>query len=154
MKTPTAKHIITGLAITVVLVSVVSALILLGSPAEERMRRLDERRVDDLERLERAVGLYWTRHARLPASLAELSQEPGVNVNLRDPETAEPYEYRLLPESGAYELCAEFQRDSAEESQRNEEIDFWLHGSGRHCFQLEARDIRDPREDERRMSRN
>jgi hypothetical protein len=148
MKTPTAKHIITGLAITVALASVVSALILLGSPAEERMRRLDDRRVDDLERLERAVNLYWTRHARLPASLAELSEEPGVNMNLRDPETAEPYEYRVLLKADTYELCADFQRDTAEEFQRNEEIDFWLHGSGRHCFQLEARDIRDPREDE------
>ncbi len=148
MKTPAAKHIIAGLAITVVLAAVVGALILLGSPTEERMRRLDDRRVDDLQRLERAVNLYWTRHGRLPASLTELSEEPGVDVRLRDPETGDPYEYRVLPETDTYELCAEFQRDSAERSRLNEEIDFWLHGSGRHCFQLEARDIRDPDKNE------
>ena len=139
MKTPAGKHVVIGLVVAAVVIAVVSGLVLLGPPSEERTRRLDDRRVNDLRKITRATDLYWTRHGRLPASLDELSQEPGVTLNSRDPTTPEPYGYRAL-DAATYELCANFQRGSAEESQGPAK-DFWSHGAGRQCFQLEARHI-------------
>lgn len=139
MRPPGGKLIIVGVAIAAVVAAVVGGLTLLGSPAEERMRRIDKRRVDDLSEIARATDLYWTRHKRLPSSLEELSGEPGVVVSSRDPETTQAYEYRVLS-NGSYELCAHFDRASAE--RRASGVKIWSHGIGKQCFQLETKNIR------------
>ena len=124
---------------TVVVAAVIGGIILLDSPAQERLRRLDERRVDDLRELAYTVDVYWTREGTLPSSLEELSNERGYYEELVDPETGEPYEYRVLS-GNTYELCAQFARDTAEEQDRFYK-DYWAHGPGRQCFELEARDV-------------
>ena len=86
----------------------------LDSPAQERLRRLDERRVDDLRSISAELDFYWTREGTLPSSLEDLAKEPGVFVELYDPQTDQPYEYWVL-DSNTYELCAEFARDTADE---------------------------------------
>jgi len=90
---------------TVVVAVVIGGIILLDSPAQERLRRLDERRVDDLRELAYALDRYWTQEGTIPPLLEELSSEPGVFVERFDPETGQPYEYRVLS-SSTYELCA------------------------------------------------
>ena len=131
--------LIAWLLAVVVLSGVIVGICLLDSPAQERLRRLDERRVDDLRELSYEVDFYWTRESTLPTSLEELSSEPGVFVDLLDPETGQPYEYRVLS-SNTYELCAVFALDTAEEQERFYK-DVWSHGPGRQCFQLVARDV-------------
>lgn len=145
MKVLAGRYLV-GLATGVVVIAVVSGIVLLGPPTEERARRLDERRVEDLRGITRAIDLYWTRQGGLPSSLDELLRESGVSVNPRDPVTAQPYGYRV--DGKTYELCAEFQRDSVEQFplpvpdgfERTRE--FWFHDAGKRCFQLEAREIR------------
>ena len=46
---------------------------MLGSPTEERARRVDARRVTDLQAIAAATNLFWTRHARLPETLDDLA---------------------------------------------------------------------------------
>ena len=165
MKVPSGTHVLIGLAIGVVVVAAVSGLIVLGPPSEQRARRLDDRRVEDLRGITRAVDLYWTRHGRLPASLDELSRESGVNIDSRDPGTTQLYDYRVLGEE-TYELCANFQRDLPESpdasGERVERVGgdilvtnperlergsqrvskgFWAHGAGRQCFQPEVEEV-------------
>ena len=124
-----------ALVIGAVIAAVAAALMVLGPPTEQRARRMDERRVDDLAAIGRATDLYWSRHGKLPASLGELS--PGVASALatRDPETEQPYEYRVLA-ADQDELCARFHQPSARPSGI-----FWSHPSGRHCFALEVREV-------------
>ena len=129
---------------TFVVAAVIIGVILLDSPAQERLRRLDERRVADLREIADELDYYWTREGILPSSLEELSAEPGVFVELFDPETGQPYEYRVLS-SSTYELCAQFARDTAEEQDRFYK-DYWAHGPGRQCFELEAQDVNRPME--------
>ena len=159
MKVPAGTTVFTGLAIGAVVVAVVGGLIVLGPPSEERARRLDERRVEDLRGITRAVDLYWTRHGSLPSSLGDLSGESGVNVSARDPGTTQDYELRVL-DAATYELCASFEldthldptpgigpvlgltdpRDSAGRA-RDVSEDFWSHGVGRRCFRLDAQEV-------------
>ena len=137
------RTIYAGAAIAVVVISVITGIILLGSPAEERMLRLDTRRVDDLERIMQKMNFYWSQHNKLPDSLEELSQEPGMQISIRDPRTGQPYEYSVVG-GKQYELCARFERESAIESTRSS-TNFWSHGAGRQCFQIEVRDVRNNR---------
>jgi len=134
------KGILAATVVAVVAVAVVAGLILLGSPAQERMRKLDARRVSDLREAANAVDFHWTRHGCLPSSLEELSRKPGVHVKLLDPETEQPYEYRVLS-GNTYELCAHFAHDTAEEHNALHK-DFWSHGSGRYCFRLEVKSVK------------
>ena len=124
----------------VVVAAVIGGIILLDSPAQERLRRLDERRVDDLRELAYAVDIYWTREGSLPASLAELSEQERIARDLADPATGQPYEYRVLGDR-TFELCAVFARDTGTDGRDIPDRSFWLHGPGRQCFEVEAQDI-------------
>jgi type II secretory pathway pseudopilin PulG len=117
-------------ALIVVAIAIVAAFRVMGSPAEQRLRRLDERRVEDLNRLSDAIQLYDSRHQRLPASLEEIERDQGTDAARRDPVTQQPYEYRVDGPK-AYSLCAHFDRESLRE------VGFyatWPHGAGRQCF--------------------
>ena len=120
---------------------------LAGSPQMARLRRLDERRVDELQAIHHALQKMVTTTDKdnviklktpLPPSLAELAafqgtQEYAQKLSLSDPQTGEPYAYTVTGEAG-YELCATFSlvRD------RKYEL-FWNHPAGKHCFTFGAR---------------
>lgn len=138
MKRLSRAQVAGGALTVVVAVSVAAGLFLAGSPSEERERRLDERRVGDLAGIAEAADVFWTRHGRVPATLDELTREPGSSVRGTDPETGAAYE--LLPGRGAsFEVCARFARPS--DAARAGD-GFWRHGAGRQCFRRDARAVR------------
>lgn len=130
--------------VVLVVTAVITGLFMLGPPVEERRRKLDARRVADLRGAARAVDRYWTTRYALPPSLEALSEERDISLSLLDPETGQPYQYRVL-EGDAYELCANFSQDDLEDKRTtlspaigSERFSpFWAHGAGRHCYRLE-----------------
>ena len=133
----TASRLRTVLAVTIgvaVAAVVVSGLLVIGSPGEARLRRLDERRVEHLQQLSRSVAVYWTVNDSLPESLSQLSEIGGVVGTPLDPETGALYRYRVISEL-RYELCAEFARSTGSGmSLPGEEL--WAHAEGSQCFEL------------------
>jgi hypothetical protein len=136
---PTRRTVFGAAAAAVVVVAVVAGLVLLGSPADQRARRLDDRRLEDLRGTAAAVDLYWTRNGRLPRSLEELPPELGPAAATRDPETGEAYVYEIIGDD-RYRLCATFERDSSAEAW-GPRRDFWAHPAGRHCFEIDAKRV-------------
>jgi hypothetical protein len=135
MTPPTGKQILAGITIIVVVTVVVIGIVLLGPPEEERARRLDQRRVRDLQGVEFSVREYWMTRGRLPSSLDEVSKasaDPGYKPG--DPVTGAPYGYRVLDDK-SYELCATFDRESPREARNR-----WAHGAGMRCFTRRAGD--------------
>lgn len=128
-----------GASVITVIAAVGVGLSILGSPMEERARRVDNRRVEDLQGIVGATDLYWTRHSRLPVSLDELTAEPGVRIKIADPANSETYGYQAV-DSIHYQLCANFEQVSGETSS-NSERNLWAHSSGPQCFQFEAEEI-------------
>ncbi len=133
------ESMLLGASVAGVITAVAAGLFVLGSPSEERARRVDRRRVADLQGIAAATDLYWTRHSRLPGSLAELNAEPGVRISTGDPAGSEPYGFQPL-DSIQYEVCASFERET-EATSPDPARNLWAHGSGRQCFQLEAEAI-------------
>jgi hypothetical protein len=131
---PSLGQTIVAIAATVVGVSIIAGVILVGSPAEGRLEQLDSTRVDDLQGIMRAMDSFWDREERLATSLDELAEDARTRVNTIDPDSAEPYEYQASGED-SYELCATFARQSLEPPGRAS-ADFWTHPAGRHCFAL------------------
>jgi len=120
----------------VVLAGVLVGVYLAGSPAEARLRRMDERRIADLREVHYSINVYWTRFGRLPLALDSLPPASEGSFRYRDPASGEAYIY-LPSADSAYQLCADFARISSEDG-RAPRDDAWQHGAGRQCFQLVA----------------
>jgi hypothetical protein len=128
-------HIFTAGVALAVAAAIVAGLIALGSPAEQRRQRLDQRRVRDLSGIASAIDQHWRADKRLPATLEQLP-DTYRPTSRNDPTTGLTYEYRIIGDRD-YELCAVFETESRAEADpwytftRN-----WAHGRGRHCFEL------------------
>lgn len=141
--TPGAKATASGILL-ITLAGVVVGFFYAGSPAEERLRRIDMQRVSDLQTLQSEVVSYWQAKEKLPGNLAELTDDIRGYGIPNDPETGTPYEYRAMG-ALAFELCAAFARESegmmaGETPMRIAKpyyggiAENWDHEMGRHCF--------------------
>lgn len=124
-------------AVAVPLVAVLG-LWMAGSPLVARSNAIDDRRAEDLQSIQSAVNRYYTDFGQLPDSLGTLrGPDPGSSVpDLRDPVSGEAYGYRVI-DAQRYELCATFERPSAEVAARLRVYrDFWRHPAGRVCYTI------------------
>ena len=143
--TPIGVRILVGIVISAVLAAVVVGFFLAGSPTSRRAERLDDIRVSHLQIIHSAINSHWGIEGRLPETLEALQSPDYYTQSIRDPATDAIYEYRPLTE-GRYELCANFQTDSAERQDNPRQPfseQFWNHGVGRQCYLLEAK-VADP----------
>lgn len=132
------------LTAVIVLASIVSGFFIVGSPAVQRQRRFDDRRISDLQTLQNEIVNYWQQKEKLPEKLSDLNNSISGFVPPNDPETNGAYQYKVaLPLT--FELCADFKTVSsqagqgrtmeqpapyyAEPYQQN-----WSHGLGEVCF--------------------
>ena len=136
--------------ISVVAISVIAGFFIVGSPKEERLRDIDERRVGNLQFLQSELINYWINKGKLPDKLSDLRDDiRGVAIPM-DPETGVEYGYNIKnPES--FSLCAVFVRPSLGfDDQYAKSIpvkapsihpgeyygaDNWAHGEGNVCFE-------------------
>lgn len=129
-------RILATLATVSVIGAVTAGLTVMDGPSQERARRIDDRRVDGLQTIQRAVDCQWTLTATIPKDLSNVIERCAISAV--DPETGKPYVYKPVSETG-YELCAAF----TEASEPNKSTmpragDHWRHGKGEHCFTLTA----------------
>ena len=123
-------------ASVVILGALLVGLYILGSPTEERNRRLDEQRIADLLLLSRAVNANYAISENLPADLESIQDGARLSRIPRDPEKNIPYGYERVT-ADSYRLCAEFSRESDEARVD----DFWAHAEGRQCFSFNAHSV-------------
>ena len=109
-----------------------------GTPAQQRHLEADRTRVQDLRNLAVTIKMTHDSGQGIPAALADLRLKQR-DLSIADPESAALYEYR--PKAGSqYELCANFAQESTGDrpAMRNPPNNFWSHGRGHACFQLDA----------------
>jgi hypothetical protein len=82
--------------ISAITIAVVAGFFVVGSPQEERVRRFDEERVNNLQYIQSEVVSYWINKSRLPSELGELRDDIRGIVIPVDPETGTSYEYNVL----------------------------------------------------------
>lgn len=140
---PRGRALLLGTVVAVVLVVLGVAVAVLDSPAEQRLLRLDERRVDDLRAIGEAIDLYWSEEGALPPDLDTLAGWQALEVTTTDPVTGAPYGYSTT-DSRTYELCATFAARFPTPDSRNRwhrHHSSWHHPAGEHCFELEAETV-------------
>jgi hypothetical protein len=139
-----ARYIASAILL-VVFAGIIAGFAHAGSPAEERLRRIDTRRVEDLQMIQSEIVSYWQRKGTLPANLEELNDGLRGMVAPTDPETNAPYEYHQIGPL-AFELCAVFARENGHDGVNifapkpltypvpYGNGDLWTHPEGRTCF--------------------
>ena len=129
--------------VAIVVWAVAWGFVIIGSPFEQRERRFDERRINDLQMIQSQLVNYWQRKGSLPENLNELEDSISGFLVPADPQTGQVYEYFTEDKKLKFKLCATFNRPvSGEESRvspkpvfpRGEIYDNWRHDSGTQCF--------------------
>jgi len=118
--------------------ALVAALVAAGSPFRQRLLRLDARRVDDLQAIQRSVETYHEREHALPASLDALATAPETFVaNGVDPVTKAAYRYERVDDT-TYTLTATFDLATPADQDRPQwaKDGFFEHGAGGQTFRL------------------
>jgi hypothetical protein len=132
--------------VAIVTVAVVAGFFIAGSPKEERLRRFDDRRVQDLVQIQNEIINYWTSKGKLPDKLSNLEDSIRGVIIPQDPETDSEYAYRV---AGAeiFTLCATFNLEAVNPQRtldlpRNVKMTLpyyvqgdWDHGAGEICFE-------------------
>jgi len=97
--------------IVLVVFMIVYSFSIMGSPAKQRLLRLDDRRVSDLQSMQYQIINYWQQKEKLPENLTDLSN-PMTGYSLPVPpefQKGEKYEYLIKDTKNlSFELCAEF----------------------------------------------
>ncbi len=128
------------IAVTLLVAVAVSySMFLIGTPWQQRDLRLDQERINNLQDISRNIDTFLELNGEMPSDLSELAGPRYRVESITDPDTGEPYEYRVTAERD-YELCAVFATDSSQ--RRGDDRPFsesvWEHGEGRMCFELTA----------------
>lgn len=136
------SKMIAGAVSAIVLASVVGGFFIVGSPVAERLYRIDDQKVGDLQNIQWQVVSYWQQKERLPEAIADLEDPLTGFIAPRQVETGEPYGYATTG-AMSFELCATFNKPSRETPTRasmpvpvgiDPMNDNWKHAAGETCF--------------------
>jgi len=138
-----ARHFVFATS-AIVLIAIVGAFFIVGSPKQARLIQLDQQRVGDLQNIQGQIVNYWQRKGELPKTLAGLNDSISGYVVPNDPETNQPYEYNIKDSNALnFELCADFNlngqtggvsRKSVPVYPGGEYSQSWDYSAGRVCF--------------------
>src|SRR3989344_648263 len=131
-----------------VVTSIVSGFLIIGSPWQARLYRFDEEKIYALPNIQSQVVSYWQAKERLPLSLAELNDPIGGFIVPVDPQTTAPYTYEKIGDL-SLKLCATFNAPTQNYGMGGETMartptpygkpdiqnDVWYHAEGEECFE-------------------
>ncbi len=131
-------------ATAVLIASVILGFVLVGTPAQQRLVRLDDERVMALTSIQNEIVNFYTTKQALPESLTSLESPLTGFIMPKDPVTGAAFEYTQKTNL-VFELCATFDTGSIGDASRvppkttygyDPIYDAnWNHGTGRTCFE-------------------
>ena len=130
------------IVIVLVAIAVIAGFFIVGSPQEERLRRFDEKRVQDLQSIQYQIINYWTSKSVLPVTLSNLNDSISGFIVPKDPVSGLDYTYRIKNSNNLiFELCANFETAGLVNNQLTKPVypygmeENWQHDKGMKCFE-------------------
>lgn len=117
-------------SVTLIVLTLITAFVVFGSPWKQRGINLDSQRVSDLQSIQWKVLEYYRETGELPTTLEDIQDDfDYYPLDLEDPKTGDPYVYTIDANKPlSFSLCAEFTYSIIAKSDR------WAHDSGMFCF--------------------
>lgn len=136
--------ILTIVVAIVVLGSIIAGFFIIGTPTDQRNRRFDERRINDLQSIQGQVINFWIQKGKLPENLDDLKVDIAGYYIPQDPDTEQNYEY-IVKDALNFSLCANFGTSNMDDKNSNYAGKYgyypepyyqenWQHEVGRACF--------------------
>jgi hypothetical protein len=139
-----------GYAVAVLILATVgSGFLIIGSPFDARLYKFDDQKVSDLTNIQYQVVNYYQQKGMVPATLADAIDPISGNTIPLDAQTSTPYTYTKVGAT-AFKLCATFNKDTRPGDPTMTRpvmpvkvpgevgIDLyalpWTHGTGQVCF--------------------
>ncbi len=138
-----------AIAVSVLVVAtILSGLLIIGTPGEVREYRFDDEKVSDLQSIQSEIVGYWQTEDKLPATLSDLNDSLGSFTVPVDEQTGAGYAYATTS-ALSFKLCATFNAPTQPDSPtiasepvipspagagQDLETDSWYHGAGTTCF--------------------
>jgi hypothetical protein len=132
----------------IILIAVVGAFFIVGSPITARLIQYDQQKISDLQNIQYQIVNYWQRKETLPNSLSDLKDPISGFVIPVDPQVKDKgytYEYIINDSVNlSFELCATFNKDSTDQNNQTFPkstyspsgiMENWQHATGRVCFE-------------------
>ena len=91
----------------VVLAVIVFGFVVIGSPAKQRMLKIDQQKVYHLQSIQNEIVSYWQAKKKLPERLKDLEDSLAYFTLPLDPETQQSYGYKVVGPL-SFELCTNF----------------------------------------------
>lgn len=118
---------------------VIATFVVVGSPQQARLARLDVERISDLSAIMYSVENYYSTEETLPTSIADIPSAQIDSQTLVDPSTNEAYGYHVVGET-EYTLCATFDTDTQDPTKPRDSAGAyydtdWSHPAGGYCFE-------------------
>ncbi|MEK7195951.1 MAG: hypothetical protein AAB659_01800 [Patescibacteria group bacterium] len=122
----------------VVAAAVVASFFFIGSPADRRLEKLDEKRINDLSSIQNEIINYWQQKSKLPDKLVELNNDLNYFTVPRDTENNKDYTYEVLGQY-QFKLCADFSTENVANQAYPTPVTYgveskWPHSKGNVCF--------------------
>ncbi len=97
----------------IALVAIIYGIVLVGTPSEQRAKRMDSQRINDLRNIQNeVVYTHWQNKGDIPSKLEEMNDPISGFIVPTDPETKENYTYKKLSKN-SFELCATFRTSAS-----------------------------------------
>jgi hypothetical protein len=126
-KETNVPNVIAVLSALFVIASLVWSISIIGTPAEMRLKRIDDTRLSDISRVQQEIFNHFQTTDKLPTSLTELDDAFQGYVVPKDPITGEVYKYRAIQQPvvrnnvalnrkelttpAIFEICATFETE-------------------------------------------
>jgi hypothetical protein len=97
-----------GIVSVIILSAIIYGVVIIGSPASQKAKQLDEQRVNDLSSIQgQIVYSQWQSKGTVPTSLDALKDPISEYMVPTDPETKANYGYKMISKN-SFQLCATF----------------------------------------------
>ena len=140
---------LTWMVIVLVIAAAISGIMVAGLPQSQRLKRIDEQRIFNLQDIQGHIIAYWQSKNKLPANPDDLRDDISGFIPPTDPQTDQTYEYAVLKPL-SFRLCAVFETSNREDMlplavgfrEPKQALPYpayeetvWTHDKGRACFE-------------------
>ena len=140
---PTYARTIGWAAGFLIVATIASGFLIIGTPNQVRTYRFDDQKVNDLQNIQSQIVNYWQTKTKLPMTLNDLNDSIYGSMVPVDQETGKPYVYATTS-ALSFKLCATFHAPTQSNSPTVSSqpmmpagrggIDTWYHAAGTVCF--------------------
>lgn len=125
-------------SLALITIAFIASLFTVESPTQARNKKLDEAIINDFNKINSAIDVYYQDNKKIPDDLNALKENSNflTDDDLKNPTSEEAYEYKTINEK-KYELCATFRtsnKDEQEDDYRYGPSGFYLHDVGYQCL--------------------